>query len=195
VDYREDKDWFKLSSATAAAYSLMMSAPDANVKIAVYDSNLNLLSTDRRYTINLTAGKVFYVEVSYNETASFKKASYSIYIGKVTQNAGETIKIDAIQGKAYNVSLNAKGSTDIGSKVFTVTYDTSRLQLVSAAGQAKIPQTTPGKILGTDITILSHANGVLKIEVNRPAISAYTGVVSVLQFKGIAGGTAQVVLG
>jgi hypothetical protein len=195
IDYREDKDWFKISSLIASKYSLLMAAPDANVKIAVYDSNLNLLSSDRKCILNLSASGTFYIEISYNGTGRFKKSSYNIHVGKVTQNTGEIIKIDAIQGKAYNVSLNAKDSTDIGSKTFTVTYDANKLQLINAAGQSPTPQISTGKIPGTDITVLSHANGVLKLEVNRAAIEAYTGIVTILQFKGIANGAAQVNLG
>jgi hypothetical protein len=194
VDYLEDKDWFKVGGSQADKYSLLVIAPSENVKIAIYDASLNLLSTDRSYMLDLSASSYYYIEASYDENARYRKASYNIQIGKVTENTAGVVEIDTKAGKVYNVSINAKESTDIGAKVFIVTYDTNLLQLTSAAKQAPTPQTTAGKIPGTDITILSHSNGVLTLEVNRTALNAYTGMATVLSFEGVADGTAEIIM-
>jgi len=192
VDYREDRDWFNIISASAEKYSLLMSAPSENVLIAIYDSNLNLLSTDRNYILDLSASEDFYIEVTYDEIARFKKSAYSIQIGKVTQNSGDIAEIDVKEGKAYNVSLNVKDSADIGAKSFTVYYDANLLQLLTAAGQASSFQTAPGKIPGSDVTIISHSNGELVVEVNRPSANLFSGMATILRFEGIAYGIAEI---
>jgi hypothetical protein len=195
IDYREDVDWFKVGSSTSDKYSFLMNTANEDIKLAIYDSNLSLLTTDKSYLLDFTASAEYYIEVTYTGTDRFRKVSYSIQIGKLTTNPGETIIIDSKPGKAYNVSLNAIDSTDIGAKTFTITYDASLLKLITAAKQAPTPQTAAGNIPSTDISILSHSNGVLTIQVKRPAINAYTGMVTILSFEGIADGTAEVVMG
>ena len=194
MDYAGDDDWFAVQNTTDMDYSFFMASPNENVNMAIYDENLILLSASGGYVGELEAWETYYIKISYNSNAEFKQSRYGIQIGKVTENPSTEILVDAKFGKIYNLSLNVQKATDIGAKSFTISYNPQELQLVDVAAQTTANDLSIGAVPNTDLTIVSHSNGVLVLQVNRQAAAAYTGVVSVLRFSGLIDDISEITI-
>jgi hypothetical protein len=76
---------------------------------------------------------------------------------------------------------------------YTITYDSSKLELQDFVAQTKQGKTTPGAAPGTGLTIVSHSGGVLTFTVQKSISSGYkwSGVLTVLKFRAKSTGSSN----
>jgi len=147
-------------------------------------------------SINSTTGVVTVASTASPGTVSMK-ATYGALSGTATltlTTANTSMNINTVSGTEYYVVISASDITSFNSVTYTLTYNANLLTLVDFAAQTYALETGAGVIPGTGLTILSHANGVLKFTFDRtiPSGKVWDGVMTVVKFQGKGTGTANV---
>ena len=99
------------------------------------------------------------------------------------------ILLDVVNGSEYLLPLTAKNIDNFDGEVFILEYEPSELTLVDFAAQTKNPPATDvGLIEGTEIEIISVAEGSVTLRVDQqiPVNKVFSGVLTIVKFKAIA---------
>jgi alpha-tubulin suppressor-like RCC1 family protein len=109
-------------------------------------------------------------------------------------NTASSIEFTTTQNQTYTIALNASDIDTFSGKIYTINYVPARLQLLDFAAQTASPNIAAGAVAGTPLTIVSHANGVLKFTVDRNIPSGYSwsGVLTMLQFRALGNGATVI---
>jgi hypothetical protein len=80
------------------------------------------------------------------------------------------------------------GVTDVSAhpnRIFTITYDANRLELLDFAAQTPVHDTLPGLVAGTDLEIISISPGAIRFISHMPIghNASYSGTLSLIRFK------------
>jgi alpha-tubulin suppressor-like RCC1 family protein len=106
------------------------------------------------------------------------------------------LSLDIVPNKTYFVAMSAQHVHSFADKIFTLNYDTSKLQMLDLAAQTFAPNTQAGVIPGTGIEILSVGGGAVTFSMTKeiPDDKVWSGVVTLFRFKSLASGTSQVTI-
>ena len=99
------------------------------------------------------------------------------------------ILLDVVDGSEYLLPLSAKNIDNFDGEVFILNYDPSELTLVDFAAQTKNPPATGvGLVEGTEIEIISVAEGSVTLRVDQqiPDNKVFSGVLTIVKFKAVA---------
>jgi predicted MarR family transcription regulator len=101
--------------------------------------------------------------------------------------------LQATANGMYNISVKGNSISTFSGTTYTITYDSSKLELQDFAAQTKQGKTTTGTVTGTGLTIVSHSNGVLTFTVQKTISSGrkWSGVLTVLKFKALSTGSSS----
>jgi hypothetical protein len=101
--------------------------------------------------------------------------------------------LQATTNGVYNISVKGNNVSSFGGTTYTLTYDSSKLELQDFAAQTKRAITTPGTVTGTGLTIVSHSNGVLTFTAQKtiPNGRKWSGVLTVLKFRALSTGSSS----
>ncbi|MDR2903374.1 MAG: fibronectin type III domain-containing protein [Clostridiales bacterium] len=148
---------------------------------------LTNLTPDTEYLIGITAC------ADYDYSAN--PSEISVRTNPIAA-PGFEYAIDAVNGKDYTLVLTGKAISDFTGKVFTVTYDPTKLTLTDFAAQTQTLDTTIAAVPETPVTVLSHdtTTGVITFKVNREIAAGQTwsGVLTALKFTAKATGNTVV---
>ncbi len=82
---------------------------------------------------------------------------------------------------------------NIQDKVFTVSYDDSKLSLDDVCAQTWDKNPTVGDIDDTDITLLSKSSSQIQFKVNK-SLSSTSGTINLIRFKALSSGTTKITI-
>lgn len=176
--------WQANGNPAGTLYKLGAFSAD-NQLVAANDWTNNLsdtlsdLSEDTPYKIKIKAKNEDGVETAWAE------------IGTTTSTPAKVeLTIDCLAGKDYLIIPAVQDISDFTNREFTVTYTPAMLQLQDFAAQTKELDQATGVIKGTNIEVLSHADGVVRFKVNKtlPANKIWSGALTVFKFKALGGG-------
>ena len=102
--------------------------------------------------------------------------------------------VDGNTGTLKRVIININNIPKLNHKIFTIAYDTSKLELVDACAFTAEKNTTTGAVEGTYIEILSVVNGQMTFKINKEFSGnvVTSGTVNMLTFKKLTAETASV---
>jgi alpha-tubulin suppressor-like RCC1 family protein len=202
---------------TAAPASLTVTLAPSSVTIptsgtvtstasaVVRDANNNIL-TGQTVTYSLPTSKI---GVSVNSSTGVVTVSSTATAGTVTvqgtcgnvtgtatltlTSSAVNMTLQATANGIYNISVKGNNISSFNGTTYTITYDSSKLELQDFAAQAKRLKTTPGTVAGTGLTIVSHSGGVLTFTVQKTISNGYkwSGVLTILKFRALSTGSSS----
>jgi len=149
-------------------------------------------STYNGVSINSSTG-VITVSSSAQAGSVQLTATYAGHSCNATLNItllGPTLTISATVNKAYNIALSASNITSFDGITYTLTYDSSNLELTDLCAFTFTTELSTGAILGTDIVITSVSPGTIVFTVNKTIASEkkWSGVLNVFKFTALSAG-------
>ena len=102
-----------------------------------------------------------------------------------------TLTLNISTNNEYTIALEAD-ALSTAPNTYTIKYDPAALQLLDFAAQIGMNITTPGAVVGTPLTIVSHSDGTIVFSV---AKGTPNGLVTVVRFKAIVTGTTDIFVG
>ena len=114
----------------------------------------------------------------------------------VESRIGKDIEITITVDQELTLAMTAEEITDMAGRTFTMTYDPAKLTLMDFAAQTRKPDISPGKVTGTDLEILSMANGVIQFKSTRSAApgTSFSGALTMVKFKAKTSGKSTLSL-
>lgn len=198
----EDVDYYKFTPTTTGIYSIY-SISDIDLICKVYTkgtdgSYTQKFSNDDGYGIMgggshdfylskpLTAGTEYYIYV-YPYNANYS-GEYKMYIRKEGNSTALSFSGDV--GVEKNIFLNVRNISTFSNRTITITYDSSKLELIDGCLFNPNANLTAGVVSGTNVTIVSAKPGeiVFKMSYSIPSGRKLTGTVNILKFKSLVNG-------
>ncbi len=142
------------------------------------------LSPKTQYAFKLVAKDSLGTEATSNILSVTTKESAVVSVST------NTIQINCIEDKTYNIIVVGKNITDLSNKVFTLEYDPQKLEAIDLCSLTKAADVTEGTVTGTDIIIteFDEMNGTIKFKLNKSFEGKqWTGVVNAVRFKSLVG--------
>ncbi|NDO18108.1 S8 family serine peptidase [Lachnospiraceae bacterium MD329] len=155
-----------------------------------YAQYLDISTTNNSYTVSYTPNSL---KTGLNKGwIKLYDFPYKIYFSFYYEPSGDTVinEINIQKGDQYIVAVNAN-IANIHDKVFTVTYDNSKLSLDDICAQTWKKDKIIGNITDTDITLLSKSNSQIQFKVNKP-LSSISGTINLIGFKALTNGTTKI---
>jgi Alpha-tubulin suppressor and related RCC1 domain-containing proteins len=194
VNTAGDKDWFAFEATESGEYLVTLVSSSQNVLMTVYEDDLSPLSTSLTSLLTLEAEAIYYVKVEYNEQ-TFSAAPYTLTIKRPGgESGGDELELNVTTNGVQQITLSASNIASFAGKTITVSYGAGDLQLLDAAAQVYGAQTGTAAISGTGITVTGTGSGTLSFTFARdiPQGEEWSGVITVLRFKGLRTCTAAV---
>ena len=104
------------------------------------------------------------------------------------------LNLTITSGKQLYVALAGQNMATFAGRTITLTYDPAKLQLIDVAAQAHGKFTANGSIPETGVTITAISPGRVSLTFDQtiPSGKLWSGVITVLEFKALATGSATV---
>ena len=99
-------------------------------------------------------------------------------------------ELNITSGNLYVFAVTVGNMIDIQNKIFTVSYDNTKLDVDDICAQTWKKDTSIGNVADTDITILSKTDSQVQFKVNNA--KSTSGTVNLIRFKAISTGTASI---
>ncbi|MDO5398734.1 MAG: S8 family serine peptidase [bacterium] len=198
----EDVDYYKFTPTTTGIYSIY-SISEIDLVCKVYTKEMDgsfaqKFSNDDGYGIMggcsrdfylskpLTAGTEYYIYV-YPYGSNYS-GEYTMYIRREGSSTAVSISGDA--GVEKNIFMNVRNISSFSNRTITITYDSSKLELVDGCLFNPNANLTAGVVSGTNVTIVSAKPGeiVFKMSYSIPSGRKLTGTVNILKFKSLVSG-------
>jgi uncharacterized repeat protein (TIGR02543 family) len=119
-------------------------------------------------------------------------ANATLYAKWTSANTAQTLSIT--NGNTYLVNVNVENVTTFTGVTYTITYDSTKLQISDLCTFTYQKETVTGAIAGTGITITGASSGIITFTVDKsiPSGSKWTGVLNILEFKALTTGSTNI---
>ena len=148
-------------------------------------------------SINSTTGIVTVDSSAAPGTVTVKAVCGSVFgTAELTLEGIIALEMSLTANQEYIIPLTVENLVSFVGETFTLNYDTAKLQLLDFAAQTGKNTISTGAVSGTQLTIVSHTNGVLKFTVGKsiPSGKTWSGVITIVKFKGLSSGSATITL-
>ena len=125
-----------------------------------------------------------YTEITAYAQKANMRYDLTTLVYSVGENYGCAVE-DAVIGQEFNIASTAKNLPQTQSKVFVLSYDPAKAELIDVSYQNYSKSTQPGTY--GNINIISISNGQIKYKMSN-APEAWTGVINVFRFKSLING-------
>lgn len=153
---------------------------------------VNIKVIDNNYTVNYPLKTL---KTGLNKGwIRLREYPYTIYFSFYYNPSDNTV-IDEVNIQQENLYVLAVNTSidNIQDKVFTVSYDDSKLSLDDVCAQTWDKNPTVGDIDDTDITLLSKSSSQIQFKVNK-SLSSTSGTINLIRFKALSSGTTKITI-
>jgi uncharacterized repeat protein (TIGR02543 family) len=111
-------------------------------------------------------------------------------------SAPTQLELSITENQTYLICLNAQNKASFTGETYTLTYDSSKIQLVDVCALTHTKETTAGIIAGTGITIINCTPGQITFTVTNmiSSGSSWSGVINIFEFKAKTSGVTTLSL-
>jgi uncharacterized repeat protein (TIGR02543 family) len=108
--------------------------------------------------------------------------------------ASTELVLSITTNNTYLISMNVENESSFTGATYTITYDSTKLQISDLCTFTYAKETTAGTITGTGITIISVSPGTITLAVDKtiPSGSKWSGVLDIFEFKALTTGSTIV---
>jgi len=169
------------------------------IGVLVFSSLINAMATDGLFDTGqstvLSDGGGLQDDGGLSEDAYLDEGGEGPFMMVMSGPAAlNTITINAVAGKRYDIGIAASDITSFSGMTVTMQYDPARMQLIDLCAFTKAKELSAGAIPGVGVTVSQISSGAIVFTVSKgiPSGSMWSGAINTISFKALQSGNTIV---